>query len=81
MYLFHWFDAHCAWIYNNMCIFRWMFSDAETSFGAAILKCLLQSVWFVIIIYAPLLIILRGVGYIIGGWTGWLPAFFFKDDD
>ena len=81
MSLFYWFDANCAWIYNNMCIFRWMFFDAEMEVGGIILKCLLQSVWFMIIIFAPLLIILRGVGYIIGGWTGSLPAFFVDDDD
>ena len=81
MCLFEWFDAHCGWIYNNMCIFNWMFSDVEMGVGGQILKCLLLSVWYMVIIIAPLAIIIRGVGYIIGGWTGWLPAFFVEDDD
>ena len=82
MCLFHWFDAHCAWIYNNMCIFNWMFPcHGEAPLGVWILKCVLMGLWYFLIIAAPLAIIIRGVGYIIGGWTGMLPAFFVDDDD
>ena len=81
MYLFNWFDAHCAWIYNNMCIFNWMFPCREGPFGVWILKCILMGLWYFLIGAAPLAIIVRGVGYIIGGWTGMLPAFFVDDDN
>ena len=81
MSIFQWFDANCAWIYNNTNIFTWMFTGVEMGVGGMILKCLLMSVWFMLIIMAPVMIIIRGVGYIIGGWTGMLPAFFVDDDD
>ena len=82
MFIFNWFDAHCGWIYNNTNIMTWMFSNgAEMGIGGMILKCLLMSLWYTLIGAAPLAIIIRGVGYIIGGWTGLLPAFFVDDDD
>ena len=81
MCLFEWFDAHCAWIYNNMCIFNWMFSDKEAPMIVAVLKIIFEGVWFTLIIAAPLVIIVRGVGYAIGGWIGALPACFVDDDD
>ena len=82
MIFFEWFDAHCAWIYNNMCIFNAMFfGNAELPLPAAMLKCLLMAVWLFLIFAAPLFIVIRGVGYIIGGWIGALPAFFYRDDD
>ena len=82
MWIFNWFDANCAWIYNNMCIFNWMwpFYD-EAPVGGQILKCILMGFWYFFIVIAPLVIVVRGVGYIIGGWTGMLPAFFVDDDD
>ena len=81
MSIFQWFDANCAWIYNNTNIFNWMFTDVEMGVGGMILKCLLMSVWFMLILLAPLAIIVRGIGYIIGGWTGMLPSTFVEDDD
>ena len=80
MWLFQWFDAHCSWIYNNTNIFTWMFIEGEAPFGCWILKCILMSIWYTVIALAPILIVLRGVGYCIGGWTGMLPSFFVNDD-
>ena len=82
MIFFEWFDAHCAWIYNNMCMFNTIFFDnTELPLPAAMLKCLLMSIWYFMIIAAPAWLIIRGVGYIIGGWIGALPAIFFHGDD
>lgn len=81
MGLFYWFDNNCAWIYNNMNIFTWMFTDIEMSAPMCIIKCLVMSIWYMVIIFAPLIFFVRGFGYFIGGWTGCLNAYFVGDDD
>lgn len=78
--LFQWFDANCAWIYKNTNIFTWMFTDVEMEVPLVILKCLIMAIWYMVIITAPLAIVLLGIGYIIGSWTGNLPSFFVDKD-
>lgn len=81
MWLFRWFDANCSWIYNNTNIFTWMFIEGEAPFGCWVLKCIVMSIWYFVIILAPLFIVVRGIGYIISSWIGAIPAIFVKDDD
>ena len=82
MSIFHWFDANCAWIYNNTNIFNSMFfNNSELPGGMVALKIIIMAFWYFMILVVPLIIIVRGVGYMIGGWTGCLPATFVDNDD
>ena len=58
-----------------------MFIEGEAPFGCWILKCIVMSIWYIVIILAPLFLVVRGIGYIIGSWIGALPAIFVKDND
>ena len=82
MNIFRWFDAHCAWIYNNTNVLQSMlFGNHELPVPMMLLKCVVMGIWYFAIIILPLIIIARGVGYIIGGWTGTLHARFVDNDD
>ena len=82
MSIFYWFDTNCAWIYNNTNVFQTMFfGNCEMPGGMMALKCIIMGIWYFVMILLPLIILVRGVGYIIGGWTGCLPATFVDADD
>ena len=82
MSIFQWFDANCDFIYRNTNVFNTMFfGNVEMAGGMMALKCIIMGIWYFVMILLPLIIIARGVGYIIGGWTGALHARFVDNDD